>query len=301
MDHQYTNTFKICLRFILAAISCLSISQLKAQLNPLSTQYYTNTYLANPAMAGKEAGLRSYAVFRSMFNDIPGVPVTQNITATYGFKRVGLGININAERAGLQRDVRALASFAYHLPLNAMGNKLHFGVSLGFMNQRLSVADINGNTSDVTIGQYNDRQTYFDGDFGAAYSGQKLMVEVAIPNLKSFLKRDALKLADVSTFYTAVSYRIGLGKGAQAELEPKLVYRGVSELNNVWDGGLRISFSERQLLFTGLYHSNRSATFGMEMNFKNKYHFGSMYTTPSGALSGLVTGGFEVNLGLILK
>lgn len=37
---------------LLMAIMAISSSTLKAQLNPLSAQYYTNQYLINPAFAG---------------------------------------------------------------------------------------------------------------------------------------------------------------------------------------------------------------------------------------------------------
>ncbi|MBE9603226.1 type IX secretion system membrane protein PorP/SprF, partial [Pedobacter sp. MC2016-24] len=138
---------------------------------------------------------------------VPGSPLTQNLTADYGFGRVGLGLTVNNESAGLQRQTRVVGSYAYHLPLSGDNQQLHFGVSLGFMSQRLENADIYGNPSDPMVGQYNDRKTYLDGDFGVSYTSDHLNIQASIPNLKSVLKKDVIKLADVATFYTAVSYR----------------------------------------------------------------------------------------------
>eukprot|EP01132_Coremiostelium_polycephalum_P022766 gene22766-27048_t len=109
----------------------------KAQLNPFQGQYYTNRYLANPAMAGIEKGIALNLSYRSPFNNIPGAPIAQNLTADYGFNRVGLGLNLTLDKAGLQRFVRALASYAYHLQLNDQTSALHFGLSAGITNQRL--------------------------------------------------------------------------------------------------------------------------------------------------------------------
>ncbi|WP_235524284.1 PorP/SprF family type IX secretion system membrane protein, partial [Pedobacter sp. Hv1] len=87
-----------------------------AQLNPLGSQYYNNQYLINPAFAGMGQGLKLNAAYRKLWSGIPGSPLTQNITADYGFGKVGVGLNVNNESAGLLRQTRAVASYAYHLP-----------------------------------------------------------------------------------------------------------------------------------------------------------------------------------------
>src|SRR5690349_13055024 len=151
---------------LLITFVALSTSAAKAQLNPLSAQYFTNQYLINPAFAGAGQGLKLNGAYRKLWSNVPGSPLTQNLTADYGFNKVGLGLTVNNESAGLQRQTRVVGSYAYHLPLNDNGQQLHFGVSLGFMSQRLENADIYGNPNDPTVGQYNDRKTYLDGDFG---------------------------------------------------------------------------------------------------------------------------------------
>ncbi|TCC92510.1 PorP/SprF family type IX secretion system membrane protein [Pedobacter hiemivivus] len=285
--------YKTVLILTFATISSL----VKAQLNPLSAQYFTNQYLINPAFAGAGQGLKLNGAYRKLWSNVPGSPLTQNLTADYGFNKVGLGLAVNNESAGLQRETRIVGSYAYHLPLNDNGHQLHFGVSLGFMSQRLENADIYGNPADPSVGQYNDRKTYLDGDFGVAYTSNKLNVQAAIPNLKRVLKKDDIETADVATFYTAASYQFNLSKGAEGvDLEPKVAYRGVKGFDNIFDAGAQLSIANKQVMLLGMYHSTKNATFGLGMDYKKRYLVSGTYTTQTSALSNYTNGSFELNL-----
>ncbi|MDR6782291.1 type IX secretion system PorP/SprF family membrane protein [Pedobacter africanus] len=287
---------------VLIMLSIVCTISVKAQLSPLSSQYYINQYLINPAFAGAGEGLKLNAAYRKLWSNVPGSPLTQNLTADYGFNKVGLGLTINNESAGLQRQTRVLGSYAYHLKLNDNSHQLHFGVSLGFMSQRLENADIYGNPNDPTVGQYNSRKTYLDGDFGVAYTSDQLNIQAAIPNLKSVLKKDVIKLADVATFYTAVSYKIGISEGAEVmDVEPKVAYRGVKGFDNIWDAGAQFGIANKQVFLLAMYHSTENATFGLGMDFRKKYLISGTYTTQSSALSSYTNGSFELNLRLNLS
>lgn len=266
-----------------------------AQLNPLGSQYYNNQYIVNPAFAGMEQGLKLNAAYRKLWSGIPGAPLTQNITADYGFGgKVGVGLNVNNESSGLLRQTRVVGTYAYHLPLDSGSNHLSFGISLGMMNQRVESTDINGNPNDIAVGEYNGQRTYLDGDFGVALTLGRFTAQAAVPNLKSFFKKDVIKLADVVTFYSALSYAFPLKNGM--ELEPKAVYRGVKGFDNMVDVGAQLSFAEKKFMLVGLYHNNESATFGLGLDLKRKYLLSGMYTTQTSQLSGYTNGSFEINL-----
>lgn len=288
----------------LAMITCLTGfgTSVKAQLNPLSAQYYINQYLINPAFAGADQGLKFNGAYRKLWSNVQGSPLTQNLTADYGFNKVGLGLNVNNESAGLERQTRVVGSYAYHLKLNENNHQLHLGVSLGFMNQRLENSDIYGDSGDPLLGQYNDRKTYLDGDFGLAYTSNKLNIQAAIPNLKSLLKKDVIKLADVATFYSAISYKVQFSEGPEGiDAEPKVAYRGVKGFDNIWDAGAQFGIANKQVFLLAMYHSTKSTTFGLGMDYKRKYLINGTYTTQTSALSNYTNGSFELNLRLNLS
>ena len=274
-----------------------------AQFNPLTSQYYTNGFLANPALAGVEQGVNLNLAYRKQWANIPGSPEIQNFTGVYGAKneKVGLGLNVNFDKAGLQKLSTVSGTYAYHLPLSGNGDKLHFGLSLGFTNQRLSSNDIVGNNNDPSAADYNQRKTIINGDFGVAYTANRLKIEAAVPNLKQLFKKDELAFANLNTFYSAVSYVIAVGQQMnKIEVEPKLVYRGISKLANIWDLGTQVSFANQQVMLMGMYHSTKSASFGVGTNIKKKYQINASYTTQTGALKTYTDGSFEINLGLKL-
>lgn len=263
--------------------------------NPLLNQYYNNTYLANPAMAGWQKGAAADLAFRTQWTNVPGAPVIRNLTAVYGMERVGLGLNINADNAGLQHQTRVVATYAYHLPLNENGTKLHFGLSAGFMNQRLEVQDVVGNPNDTQVGMYNDRRTYFDGDFGLALSSSSLQADFALTNLKNYFKRDDFKLVNTPVLYAAAGYKIPLGENS---IQPKVAYRSFSEISDIVDMGAQLAVANQQVFLTAMYHTSNAASFGLGLAYRGKYLINTAYTTQTSALSNYTNGSFEINLGI---
>lgn len=292
---------KTTYKFLALLLVIFTGSNSYAQLNPLAAQYYSNRFLINPAYAGSTDGIKVNAAYRKLWSNVPGSPLTQSLTADYGKGKVGVGLNVYNESAGLQRQTRVTGTYAYHLQLGEEQQQLHFGISLGFMSQRLENSDIYGNPNDPMVGQYNDRKTYLDGDFGIAYTSGTFSLQAAIPNLKSVLKKDVIKLADVTTFYAASSYRFKLTEGEEGmDLEPMVAYRGVQGFDNIWDAGAQLEIANQQVFITGMYHSTKNATFGLGMDFRKKYLISGNYTTQTSALSGYTNGSFELNLRLRL-
>lgn len=298
--NRYYPTGKVTL-LTLFTFFLLHGQESSAQLNPLMAQYYSNQYLINPSFAGFSTGLKLNGAYRKLWNNVPGSPLTQSITADYGFDKVGIGMAVNNESAGLQRQTRVVGSYAYHLPLASGEDQLHFGLSLGFLTQRLENSDIHGDPNDPSVGQYNDRKTYLDGDFGIAYTSGKLNIQVSAPNLKTILKKDDIRVADVPTFFAAASYRILLSEGSEGmDIEPKVAYRGVRGFDNILDAGAQLSIADRQVFFMGMYHSSENATVGLGMDYKKKYLISGSYTSQTSALSNYTNGSFELNLRLSL-
>lgn len=117
----------------------------------------------------------------------------------------------------------------------------------------------------------------------------------------SFLKKETIKMADVATFYSALSYRFPLSEGLEGiDAEPKVAYRGVKGFDNIWDAGVQVGLANRQVFAMVMYHSSESATFGLGMDFRKKYMISGSYSTQTSALSAYTNGSFELNLRLSL-
>lgn len=91
MTNMHKNTLQIALILL---ISVINAQILKAQLNPMSAQYFNNQYLGNPAMAGM-GGLNLNMGVRKQWSTIPGSPSTQSLSADYAMSnKAGLGLNL---------------------------------------------------------------------------------------------------------------------------------------------------------------------------------------------------------------
>lgn len=293
-NHKIDSIFKHTAFLLL--LTTLLINKANAQLNPLSAQYFLNQYQINPAYAGLTDGLNLNLNYRKQWSNIPGSPNTQSITADYKLNKVGLGINVYNEKAGSLQRTKAMATYAYHLPLSGDNQQLNFGASVGIMNERVDYSNVNGDMTDPSIAQFNNKGSLFDGDFGAAYTSNTLNVEGVIPNIRSFIKQEDDNDVDRSLFYAAVSYKINTGTGANAiEIEPKVAYRGVKGYDNIWDAGANFNFTNKVFLM-GMYHSSKSASFGAGMNYKSSLAIMGFYTTETSALQGSANGTFEISL-----
>jgi type IX secretion system PorP/SprF family membrane protein len=280
------------------ATTTLFLNAAKAQILPLNAQYFQNRYLVNPSMAGINEGFNINGGFRKQWSNIPGAPITQSITLDQQLNKVGWGVNFYNEKSGGIQRTKAVGTFAYHLPLNNEDQKLNFGVSFGASQDRLDFGSIkNSDINDPSIARFNDRGYYFDGDFGISYTSNGLNVEGAIPNMRSVFRNDDQNFADKPTFYSAVGYKFNISSGINAvSLEPKAVFRGIKNYDNLWDAGLNANFANDKLYVMGMYHSTQNATFGVGMNYKSTLYFMAYYNTATSAISGYTDGDFEVNI-----
>ncbi len=284
---------------ILSAITlCMFAGTALAQLMPMGTSYYQNLYINNPALAGHDKGMTLNLALRKQFTTIPGAPVNQALTAEYGFgNKTGAGINIYNDLSGLLRTTRAVASYSYYLQFRE-DRRLHFGISAGMMNQRIDMQEIDGDDGDLALADYNRRETFIDGDFGMAYTTDRLNAQLALPQLKELFGRDRSSVVNYTTFFTSLSYRFRLGMETEGlELEPKLIYRGIRGSENVVDAGVNLLIANRRLNLFGMYNSEQNFTFGLGLNYKTLTVSG-MYATGTATVQSYTRGDFELGLKL---
>lgn len=297
---KHMRTSLLC--FVLLTIGCCmrsnaqSLSNIPAPLEPSATQYFQNQYLANPAMAGIDTGLHLNAAYRHQLNGIDGGPVSKYFTADgYIGDRVGGGIHIFNDQAGLMDRTRIALSYAYHLPIGDRGQRLHFGLSLALNFQRIDYKSLNGDESDPSIGAFNRRDNYFEGEFGMAYTDEHWTVQGSLPNVRSVFTGDDKAVDGGTLYFTAVSYRFQ-PQGAVSSIIPKVCYRGVRGADNIFDLGVNVGFLRNVASVLALYHTSGSFTGGIGVNIMQTVTLQAMYTTQTNGIKTYVDGGYEIGL-----
>lgn len=293
---------QICKMFSLMAASLAMVGLVAtashAQINPFSAAYYQNPYLLNPAFAGAEKGLNASVGYRQHWNLIPGSPVGQYLTGSYQLAdRMGVGLHVYNEEAGVINQTRAMLTYGYHLPLNQdQTSQLHFGLSVGAQHSRIDADRVKGDENDLLVDQFNNRQMYFDTDFGVAFTSKKLTVQAAIPNMRGFMEDTEKDAINRATFFAAASYKLPLVPSENVVLEPKLIYRGSKGYKDLWDAGANLSFYQDKFNVFALYHSAKNATLGAGVKIKEFLTVTGMYTTTPSSIENYVYGNFEFGL-----
>lgn len=272
-------------------------SKTPALLQPSATQYFQNQYLANPGMVGIDTGLVVNAAHRKQWTGMQGAPVTTFITAGIDLGgNSGLGLKIFTDKAGQLNRSRVALSYAYHLPLTRGGDQhLHFGLSLAVNTQRVSSYDLTGDTDDPALAKFNERENYFEAEYGMAYTNTHLTVQAALPNARALFNTEKDGVNGGEVLFAAAAYKF-FTDGAVSAVEPKISYRGIQQYDDIIDAGVQVSFLDGAANIMGMYHSSKSFTVGAGVNIAGTIGIQAMYTSQTGGLRSYVKGGFELGV-----
>lgn len=287
-------------KYIIAGVlMCVAVVKANAQLMPLGAMYFQNQYQNNPALAGLSKGLELNAGFRQQWSAMPGAPVLQTLTGTYAMTdKAGLGLNLYAEQNGLFKRTRVMGTYAYHLPLNAKNDKLSFGISLGGLDELIDHSLLDGDFNDPSTVNFTERRQYIDGDFGMAYTSNKLSLQAAMPNLRNNLgfNKNNKQDVDYAQYYLSASYKLPRLLDGEFGLEPKVAYRGIKGADGIIDFGANVSFAEDKVAIMLMYHSTQNVSVGLDVNAIKAFRFIALYTANSSSMANYSAGSFELGL-----
>jgi type IX secretion system PorP/SprF family membrane protein len=164
------------------AIGCLTMT---AQQLPLSSQYYANPFVFNPAFTGTQGATRAFLTHRSQWTGIAGAPQTSFLTVDGPIedRNIGLGLKIFSDATDIISRVGATANYSYRLIIND-DNNVVFGLGLGVVDNRIDFSKVVvRDTEDPFLFNTVQHKTVFSADFGLAYNWRKLEIGVAVPQL----------------------------------------------------------------------------------------------------------------------
>ncbi|MBC8054437.1 MAG: type IX secretion system membrane protein PorP/SprF [Sphingobacteriaceae bacterium] len=158
-----------------------------SQQDPQYSQYMFNSLVINPAYAGYRETNNMSLLHRDQWTGFDGAPKTQTLIADGAFgadKKIGLGISIISDKAGLNTKNSAHANYAYRLPVGEDA-RLAFGISFGL--GQFSLNSPNANIQEEDDPNFGNKQTYFvpDARFGIHYSDAKFYAGLSATNLIS--------------------------------------------------------------------------------------------------------------------
>jgi type IX secretion system PorP/SprF family membrane protein len=222
--------------FTLAALLIL-MSTGFAQQTPLSSTYYYNKFILNPALTGIYKRPQLFLVHRNQWSGLPGNPVTNMLTMEAALKndKIGLGAVLYSDDLGLTSTIGGKFSYAYRVKL-AQESYLSLGLGAGIsrLGIRFNEAVVE-DPYDLSIYNFNAmNKVTFDATGGANFNWRKLNIGFSIPNLintkAKFHNNDTL-LSSSSYFAYArhiaamASYELALTSDAKNSLTPSILFK----------------------------------------------------------------------------
>ena len=141
---------------------CFFLGLAFGQHSPQYTMYMLNKYGFNPAYSGLDNSLSITGVYRKQWVGLEGAPETQQINAhlPFYYLRGGLGIKIENDLVGAERNTTAALSYSYWIPINKT-NLFSIGLEAGIIQKSLDGKQLRTPQGTFVDGEYTDHNDNF--------------------------------------------------------------------------------------------------------------------------------------------
>ncbi|NJO68963.1 MAG: type IX secretion system membrane protein PorP/SprF [Bacteroidetes bacterium] len=161
----------------------ICVNGLKAQQDPMYSQYMFNMLALNPAYAGSKGALSMTGLYRNQWVGIKGAPVTQTFFAhSPAFtEKVGLGLSLINDKIGPIRQTMLFGDYSYTINITET-TRLALGLKAGVNFLKTHFSDLDVIETDETFQDLSIKPQPNFG-FGVYYYSDKFFVGFSSPKL----------------------------------------------------------------------------------------------------------------------
>lgn len=298
------------MRKILSLIIILLANQVLAQTEPHYTMFMYNKLLYNPGYAGSRDLTSINADYRDQWTGINGAPKTYNITidgpvGSYmmPFRKVALGLSLNSEQLGVEKNTDFVAYYAYRLQLGK--SVLSFGLDAGAKLYTANYSALNPYQQNDPNLQHNINNAFLP-NFGSGvyWSSNKYYAGFSVPNiLQNYYDKNERKInnqasREIRGYYLSGGYVFSMGE--HFKLEPQVMgrYAGNSDYQLPLNCDFNLSaILYDRLLIGGSYRTDKSFEAIIHMQVTKNINIGYAYDYMMSALNGYTNGSHELVVG----
>lgn len=292
--------FKTIKAAVLIVLISAVAQTVKAQQEPLYTQYMFNTLSVNPAYTGTTNALNVLALTRLQWVGVEGAPKTYTLAihTPLNEKKAGVGLSIVSDEIGPVKNFYLSATYAYRIRITEE-TTLSLGLKGGFYNYTvgLSRLDLTQN-NDPSFQQDQQKKFHPNMGFGAYYYSDKWYAGIAIPKL---FQNDLTKQVPSSNSLSEMKRHYFLIAGYVFKVNPDLAFKP-SFVEKVVEGSPLSTditaqfFYKEQFWFGTSYRIGDAIAFLFEMKVNDQLMIGYSYDITLNKLSGMSRGSHEIML-----
>jgi type IX secretion system PorP/SprF family membrane protein len=289
---------KFTLLFVFGLLATLHV---RAQQDPMYSQYMFNMLAINPAYAGNREVLSITGLYRRQWAGFDGAPISQTISADMPIQRktMGIGLQMYNDQLGVMRNTGAYASGSYRLRLSK--GTLAFGMQLG-------VTQFQADLTSVFLGDDRPDQAFAQNvvawlpnvGSGVFYSTDRFYIGASVPHLlKNRLNRGEYTL---EVDQTAAQYRhLFVSSGYVFDLSPSVKLKPALQLKTVGGAPLQLDVNANAWFHdrfaVGLSYRTGDSMLGMvEFQVNNQFRLGYAYDYTLTKLARYNSGSHELML-----
>ncbi len=288
---------------VLAFCSLLSVAAY-AQQDVLVSQYMFNNLLVNPGYAGSKRFASATLLYRNQWVKFDGAPNTF-VATLHGptrKRKVGLGLELAADKIGVTSRYDIYANYAYHI---ALSKKLKLGLGL-----RGGISYFNAKLSDLTVWDSPDvlfapaSQSNILPNFGAgAYMySEKFYMGLSVPELLSYDATRPISLNPGNGLVPKQVRHYFFTMGGAIEVSPDFVLRPALLIkysqNTPVEFDFNLNFCIKKILWIGgAYRTGDAAVAMIELQATKKLRIGYAYDFTTSLLKDYSNGSHELMIG----
>ena len=289
---------------LIVILVCLA-ALTKAQQLPMYSQYLTNDFILNPAIAGSKPYFPIQINSRTQWSGLGTIAPKTNTLSYHmpvAYDAIGIGAIIMQDETGPYSQIGITLSFAYHIQLDEDDvTRLSLGLSSLMTQHTLNQDDLTFHNPDPEFqGSYSKMVP--DASFGAYLYSKNFSLSASAHQLfESTFKESVQDIfgdnSQVRHYFAHVSYRIDIH--SDLAIEPSLLVKSTqvspTQLdvntrviidNNYW-AGLSLRSSESLVVLVGL---NMGSLF---LSYSYDYGISSLSSAASGSHE--ISLGFNIN------
>jgi type IX secretion system PorP/SprF family membrane protein len=268
-------------------------SQVQAQQDKMFSQYMFNMMALNPAYAGSRDILSMSALYRNQWTGVQGAPQTATFTMDMPLnrERVGVGLQLYGDKAGVMEEAGAFASYAFRIKVGARST-LALGLQAGASSYRTNLTEVK--TTPDGSGQIdpafasNISKILPNFGTGIYLSNDRGYLSVSVPRLiKNKLSEydvGDLRSVQARQGYLAAGFVVGISP--VVKMKPLMLVRYAEGAPLGFDGNINFWFADRIAIgasvrrnqFSSWTKYTTDAIVGMlELQLTDQFRFGYAY------------------------